>query len=154
MHRNTLWRAVARCAAQALLAGGTFNGELIIWDLNKDDATAQVCGTLSQFVHVCWQRAYTCSLQAKKIWWGDFCGRQCQQTLQVVLVSALCRAILHQAATRPGCVGLPTVMLCRGVGEGGGGAVQDYIWKHTVCTTVQMLWGTVGVKLVGSQVAA
>ncbi len=28
---------------QALLAGGTFNGELIIWDLNKDDANAQVC---------------------------------------------------------------------------------------------------------------
>lgn len=27
---------------QALLAGGTFNGELIIWDLSRDDANAQV----------------------------------------------------------------------------------------------------------------
>jgi hypothetical protein len=37
-------------AAQALLAGGTFNGELIIWDLNKDDASAQVCGTMLRCV--------------------------------------------------------------------------------------------------------
>jgi hypothetical protein len=35
-------RAVLCCAVQALLAGGTFNGELIIWDLSKEDANAQV----------------------------------------------------------------------------------------------------------------
>jgi hypothetical protein len=29
-------------ALQALLAGGTYNGELVIWDLNKEDADAQV----------------------------------------------------------------------------------------------------------------
>jgi hypothetical protein len=35
---------------QALLAGGTYNGELVIWDLNKDDADAQV-GTVPQDAH-------------------------------------------------------------------------------------------------------
>jgi hypothetical protein len=30
------------CAVQALLAGGTFNGELIMWDLRNEDANAQV----------------------------------------------------------------------------------------------------------------
>ncbi|WIA14099.1 hypothetical protein OEZ85_002646 [Tetradesmus obliquus] len=50
-------------AEPALLAGGTYNGELVIWDLNKEDADAQVGKTdlLSDVRHrepitaLCWQ---------------------------------------------------------------------------------------------------
>jgi hypothetical protein len=36
-------RLCAVVLVQALLAGGTFNGELVIWDLSREDANAQVC---------------------------------------------------------------------------------------------------------------
>jgi len=42
------------CFWKALLAGGTFNGELVIWDLSKEDANAQVgCarGTRAMYVY-------------------------------------------------------------------------------------------------------
>lgn len=34
--------SVSPLVLQALMAGGTYSGELVIWDLNKQDADAQV----------------------------------------------------------------------------------------------------------------